>query len=154
MRRDLSPVLFSIYLNDLEQFLDKPDIGIHFECYNDYLSTFFKLIALLYADDTELIADNEKAIQNTLDMFNEYCKSWKLKVNINKTKVIVFGAIKTDNMVFRLGDNTVEVTDRYKYLGVFFFKSHSFLNCTNMLWSKLEKLCTSYFVELITFISR
>ena len=56
---NLSPVLFSIYLNDLEHFLDRPDLGIDFECNNDEFYTYFKLLVLLYADDTVLLADSE-----------------------------------------------------------------------------------------------
>ena len=144
---NLSPVLFSIYLNDPEQFLDKPDIGIHFECYNDYLSTFFKLIALLYADDTVLIADNENALQNTLDMFNEYCKSWKLKVNTNKTKVVVFGARKTDNMVIIL----LRLQIGINILLLFFSKSRSFLNCRKHVVEQARKAMHLLFCRINNF---
>jgi hypothetical protein len=29
-------------------------------------------------------------MQNMLDVFTDYCKQWKLYVNIDKTKVVVF----------------------------------------------------------------
>ena len=50
---NLSPMLFSLYLNDLESFLMQKNIeGI--ECLNrdDELFMYFKLYIILYADDT------------------------------------------------------------------------------------------------------
>ena len=41
-------------------------------------------------------------------------------MNIDKTKVVIFGARKTDSFHFNLGDKTIEITDKYKYLGIFF----------------------------------
>ena len=136
---NLSPVLFSIYLNDLENFLDRPDLGIDFECNNDEFYTYFKLIVLLYADDTVLLADSEIALQRLLDSFHNYCSTWKLTVNINKTKVVVFGAKKTDIMEFRLSGKIVEIVDRYKYLGVIFSGSRSFLNCRKHIVEQAKK---------------
>ena len=56
-----------------------------------------KLSVLLYADDTVIMANNEADLQFSLDRFNEYCQEWKLNVNIDKTKVVIFGARKTSS---------------------------------------------------------
>ena len=61
-------------------------------------------------------------------MLIEFCKIWKLKVKINKNQIIIFGTRKNDNFVFRLGEYTIEVVDKYKYLGTYFSKSKSLLN--------------------------
>ena len=136
---NLSPVLFSIYLNDLESFLDRTDLGMQFGCFNNELAVYFRMIVLLYADDTVVLADSAIALQNYLDRFHEYCTTWKLAININKTKVVVFGARKTDNMEFRLGNKTIEIVDKYKYLGVFFSRSRSFLNCRKHVVEQARK---------------
>lgn len=40
---NLSPVLFAIYLNELEEFLlANPDLGVTFDCDNEKISIFFK----------------------------------------------------------------------------------------------------------------
>ena len=72
----LSPNLFKIYLNDLSKYLitneDTPllkDIPI------DYL---------LYADALVLLS------RNALNRLNDYCNDWKLNINMEKTKIIVF----------------------------------------------------------------
>ena len=50
----------------------------------DEVVLYLKLIALLYADDTDLFADSPANLQQTLDVFVAYCKEWKLKVNLQK----------------------------------------------------------------------
>ena len=83
-------------------------------------------MVLLYADDTVILASNENDLQHTLDKFFDYCQAWRLRVNINKTKVLIFGARRTNSYSFHLGDNVIEITDKYKYLGIYFSQSRSF----------------------------
>ena len=45
---------------------------------------------LLYADDTIILAENERDLQTALDSVHEYCTKFKLIVNTNKTKIILF----------------------------------------------------------------
>jgi hypothetical protein len=77
---NLLPFLFSIYLNDLESFMLSKDCtgleDIDIKC-EEHLGLYLKLFVMLYADGTVLFSEspNEK---------------WKLKVNISKTKVIIF----------------------------------------------------------------
>ena len=58
--------------------------------------------------------------------FNDYCNLWKLNVNFNKTKVMIFGFRNTDNFQFYIGPNAISICDEYKYLGVIFTKTCSF----------------------------
>ena len=121
---NLSPVLFAIFMNDLEDhlFVDQVEgIPVDVEV-DDQTSYFFKLFVLLYADDTVILADNAEEFQKSLDSFHHYCSEWKLTINQNKSKVIVFGARKTDAFRFRIGDTILEVVDSYKYLGTYFSK--------------------------------
>ena len=50
---------------------------------------FFKLFVLFYADDTIILAENERDLQTALDPVHEYCIKFKLIVNTNKTKIII-----------------------------------------------------------------
>ncbi len=43
----------------------------------------------LFADDTVLIAENESDLQILISVFDSVCKRRKLKVNVNKNKVMV-----------------------------------------------------------------
>jgi len=35
---------------------------------------------------------------------------------MNKTKVVIFGSRNTNNFEFKLGENIVEVTDKYHFI--------------------------------------
>ena len=56
--RKLSPVLFALFLNDLESFLcDKSSNGVNFEFQYDDITLYLKLLVLLYADDTVVLVE-------------------------------------------------------------------------------------------------
>ena len=90
---NLSPFLFSLYINDLEEFLvEKNVLGIH-SISNDIeneLFVYFKLLVLFYADDCVILAESAVELQNALNEFKMYCSDWKLNVNVEKTKILVF----------------------------------------------------------------
>lgn len=124
---NLSPVLFSMYLNDLQTYLQNSGtVGVELFDHND-LTLWLKLLVLLYADDTILLSNTAENLQICLNNFNDYCKNWHLKVNINKTKIVIFGARQTGNFRFNLGDENIEISDSYHYLGVTFSSNGSFL---------------------------
>ena len=51
---------------------------------------FSKLLLWLYADDTVILADSKEDLQKSLDNLAIHSKTWKLKVNTEKTKVMIF----------------------------------------------------------------
>ena len=78
-----------------------------------------KVFALLYADDTIVLAENEKELQLALDSVHEYCTLYNLTVNTSKTKIIVFSRGKVKRYpIFSYGDDIIEVVSEYVYLGV------------------------------------
>jgi len=85
----LSPFLFSIYLNDLESFLSEKGVtGVRRHV--DESNLYLKLVILLYADDTAILSDNETDLRHALGSFKTYCDTWKLNINLTKTKIIIF----------------------------------------------------------------
>ena len=100
-----------------------------------------RLFTLLYADDTVLMADSPEELQNCLNAFALYCRKWKLKINTEKTKIVIFGGRKTSNGQFKftLDDMVIEILDKYKYLGVIFSQSGSFLNAKKTYCTTSEK---------------
>ena len=50
------------------------------------------LCAFLYA----LIATNASDLQHSLDVFYQYCNKRKIKINANKTKIIMFNGNGND----------------------------------------------------------
>ena len=90
---NMSPVLFALYLNDLESFLGTCNLkgldSISHDIENNF-DIYLKLFILLYAEDTVLMAESPEELQMLLDAFDDYCTIWKLKVNVDKTKIMIF----------------------------------------------------------------
>ena len=98
---------------------------------SNFILNFF---AILYADDTILMSNNEKHFQNLLNYFAEYCKRWHLKIKINKTKIMIFGGNnRSNNKIFTLNGNAVEIVKEFKYLGVLFTQNGRFVQNTKNL---------------------
>ena len=125
---NLSPVLFAIFLNDFQEYLSSSCTGlddIHTamssSSENSDLHTFIKLFTLLYADDTILLAETPDQLQESLNALHEYCNKWHLKVNIDKTKVVIFSkGYIIKHPKFFIGSAEVGVSREYTYLGVVF----------------------------------
>ena len=49
-----------------------------------------KMFMLLYADDIVFFANSPEELQLGLDLLSDYCKRWKLTINVSKTKVLIF----------------------------------------------------------------
>ena len=62
-----------------------------------------KLYILLYADDIVIFAETSEGLQYGLDNLADYCKKWKLTVDIDKTKIMIFR--KGGNLVRDLSFN-------------------------------------------------
>ena len=137
---NLSPILFSIYVNDLETYLvTQGNKGISVGNYTD-IDVYVKLLVLMYADDTVLLSDSAAGLQKALNSLEQYCKDWKLNVNCNKTKVVVFGGRSSQaKYSFRYGDKCVDIVTGYKYLGVYFNENASFAKCKDQLVKQAER---------------
>lgn len=136
---NLSPILFSIYLNDLASYLQTGNDGIKIENPSLEFDTYLQLFVLLYADDTIIVSDNPKSFQNLLNKFNTYCNLWKLKINMSKTKVMIFGTNKPNSYKFTINDITIENVKEYKYFGTVFTSTGSFLGTRKFLYEQACK---------------
>lgn len=57
--------------------LEKPLIENNCNCLkfnDDFLDSFLKLLVLMYADDTDILADSEKKLKEALKGLESYCK--------------------------------------------------------------------------------
>jgi hypothetical protein len=80
---NLSPTLFNIFIDDFAKYLDKN--------LTDPISlNNIEINHLLYADDLVLMVQSPVSFQHCLNALQNFCKDWKLDINPNKTKVIVF----------------------------------------------------------------
>jgi hypothetical protein len=96
-------------------------------CIEDKLNIYLKLFALLYADDTVLMAETHDDLQNILNKFGEYCNTWRLKANADKTKVIVFSrGRQSTNFKCTLNGSELEIVNEFNYLGILFNRTGNF----------------------------
>ena len=73
----LSPILFSLFVNDMENFL------INSNC-QSYQLQLLNLFLIMYADDTVLFSEDDNDLQNMLDCLQTYTEKWSLSVNTEK----------------------------------------------------------------------
>ena len=126
---NLSPILFALYINDLETYLKANGCNPINLDFDDRITNYIKLLLILYADDTVVFADNELSLQKALDGLENYCKLWKLNVNCSKTKILVFCGKKPNyKYPFKLNNQLLEHVSSYKYLGITFNFNGKFNN--------------------------
>ena len=103
----LGPLLFLIYVNDVER-----------SCLHSKVR--------LYADDTVLYASGtnirtvEEHLQKDLNNYAKWCLRNKLTINVSKTKGMLFGPRKkrSKEFTFNLHGEPLHIVSSYKYLGV------------------------------------
>ena len=100
---------------------------------------YVKLFILFYADDTVIISESADGLQHALNEFYTYCNQWKLTVNVDKTKVMVFSKGPTPKNVFYFHDNVIESVKEFKYLGIIFSRSGSFCKAKKHLYEQAQK---------------
>ena len=138
---NLSPLLFSLFLNDFEysisrrsadtiQYRGLPFISQLYEQEMQDLAdidVFFRMYCLLYADDTIIMAESDQELQSALNALHTYCTKWKLTVNVQKTKVVIFsrGLVRIAP-AFVYGNQHIEIVRQYTYLGVVFYANGKF----------------------------
>ena len=109
---NLSPLLFNIFINDLPETLKqgKTDPVQLQEC---------NINSMLWADDIILFSETTEGLQQCLDNLSDYCKKWKLEINIKKTKSVIFNKIgkRLKNNGIKLNSVEIEHVSSYTYLG-------------------------------------
>jgi hypothetical protein len=56
------------------------------------------------SSDTVIMAESAVDFQKQLDSFSDYCNIWRLKVNVEKSKIVVFSQGRTpNNLKFNYG---------------------------------------------------
>ena len=146
----LSPLLFSLFLNDIEeQFILSGFDGIDLN--------MFKMFMLLYADDIVIFSNTAEELQYGLNLLSEYCAKWKLKVNVSKSKILIFraGGLLPRNLSFSYEGEVLEIVKSFKYLGIVFTAGGSFSEAQNTLAGQAQKAIfkLNKYLYKFTFIS-
>ena len=108
----LSPILFSVFISDLLEEIDRAQIGIQLKSGN-------KVGGLLFADDFVGITESSENLQQLIDIIYGFCSKWRLHANVNKSAVLVFGKDKVKGK-WNWGDHVLPIVSNYTYLGVDF----------------------------------
>lgn len=126
----LSPILFSVYIDDLFTILTESGLG----CFiNNY---YYGLLG--YADDLVLLSPSRIGLQRMVDITHDFLDSLGLKISVNhvdisksKTKCVAFG-LKRDPPAIFLCNTPLPWCDKYVHLGHTLYKDGSLdYDCDN-----------------------
>ena len=73
----LSPILFSVFINDLLKGLEQTGLGVQ-------LNSGKTVGGMLFADDFVGISDSKESLQKLIDVVYSYCSKWRLRANVSK----------------------------------------------------------------------
>ena len=118
-----SPLLFSFFVNDLENGLSDESVGVN------VVNILIKL--LMFADDMAIFSTTIEGLQNGINNLSDYCRKWGLTVNILKTKIVVFrkGGKIGDKEKWYFRGKIIEVVPTFKYVGCLLSSSGSYSHC-------------------------
>ena len=113
-----------------------------------------KLFLLLYADDAVILAQSAEDLQKGLNCLETYCKRYKLTVNTDKTRIMIFKK-GGRNIASRwhFGDKELEIVRSFKYLGIVFTTTGSFTEAQKTLASQGEKALFALYKYLYKFVN-
>jgi hypothetical protein len=115
----LSPLLFSIFISDMERTVLRPfNPAANFQ-FRDFSVSGVPFPGLLYADDLVILARSRVCLRERLRRLEAYVAANKLTVNVGKCEIVVFGGRHSD-FSFRFGGEPIPVRPSCKYLGAVF----------------------------------
>ena len=122
----LGPILFILYINDL------PNVS--------KLAEY-----IFFADDANLIitGDDYKTVSEKANEVLRLVQNWVvqngLKLNVNKTKFMVFTNKKKQSIEISLNDKPIEQSERERFLGVIIDSNLSWLQHISILTTKISR---------------
>lgn len=142
----LSPILFVLVIDELVDFLlDVP---------RTYPPAFgaVDIPLLLFADDVSLLSCSAGGLQMMLNRLEEFCSTYKLNVNVDKSKVMVFSTSRVHKFRWRYKGEPLELVKDFSYLGMLFSSSMHWSN--HISRSKLKATISRKVLEKFLFRSR
>ena len=152
----LSPKLYSVYVDDLSDYLVKSQIGCQIDnvCVNH----------VMYADDICLMAPSPAALQKLINICYDFSLQNNLTFNSSKSFCMVFKPrlYKLSCPTFYMNNEKLDYTDSIKYLGFTFSSDkkddNDMLRQMRILYTKSNRLlrlfhCCSIDVKLALFRS-
>lgn len=107
-----SPALWNVYFADLEQHITTdPD---------DIILNGRAISHVEQADDVALFSTTLAGLQRKVDQFFGWCCVNFMTISISKSRWMLFGPFPDTICELRVGVETIELVDEYKYVGVIF----------------------------------
>ena len=110
---NLSPILFSLFVSNLGQELNKSGLGIDLSSHN--IATIF------FPDDIVLIGRSPQALEKLMNITRHFCKTHHLEISAKKSKVMRYDCA-TEKIRFQNsgdpGSLSLEQVCSFKYLGL------------------------------------
>ena len=133
----LSPLLFILFLDDLFPRIGNVDRG-----YAPLLGQQ-EVPVLAFADDLVLLSTSAGGLQRMLDELDRYCQEWNLRVNVGKTKTMVFetGRRWGANSRFYYAGERIEAVQSFRYLGVTVAKNGRWVAHAQEVRERARKAC-------------
>ena len=105
------------------------------------------MFILLYAEDCMLLPETRDGLQQGLDILHDYCKCSRLKINTEKSKVIIFrsGGQLSQHDHFFFGNKLLNNENDFSYLGIVFSCSGKWSKAQSNLASQTCKAVYSLF---------
>ena len=136
----LSPMLFNLYIDDVENIFDDECEPICFQ--NEKINHF------LYADDLVIVSHSTEGLQRCLDKLSCFSNDKHLTISNEKSKTMVFNQTgKFHKTYFTLDGKRLEPVQTFCYLGFDLKSSGTVKHAMNILNDKAKKalqplLCT------------
>jgi len=146
----MSPILFNLYLADIDERLKERGIG-------GVGIGRARIWSLAYADDIVLVANNREAMQDMTSTFKRFLMERKLELCADKTKMLVFNRKRKERKeIWKWGDKRIEEVQTFKYLGFILnnkgnYKEHikelygKGRRAVRKVWGLGEKICRNDF---------
>ena len=129
----LSPILFSIFINDLLKEVEQTELGIE-------LNNGNRIGGLLFADDFVGVSDSKEDLQRLIDVVYRFCNRWRLRANVRKSAVMVFSRDMVEGD-WMWGEHRLPNVSSYTYLGVDFSSNGAWdLHIKKVVGTGKEKL--------------
>ena len=127
----LSPLLFTVYIDELLEKLKRKGIGCH-------LGLHF-VGALGYADDIILLCPSVAGLKIMIKICEEYAKEHSIKFNGNKSKYLVFGDYKY-NPTIKVNNEIVDRCESAEHLGHLLHTGNTSKECIEFSIKQFKKL--------------
>ena len=137
----LSPILFSVYMDELLQRFKNSKIGCHIG--HIYVG------ALAYADDVTLLTPNRQGLIMLLNIANNFSKEYDVQFNPDKSRLLIFNNNNQDNSFANVLFNgkPTEISNNELHLGNSIgCESHveNVKYCINNVYAKLNLISAQF----------